>query len=124
MFGVAPASGFLAECRRKEHRIDPRGQIVPRHEVAGKLIIRSITQHKLHFVVRFECVQVVHVERVGLAGVGTLHVHNFDHALGHMPQRPLPAGLEQHCITGPHQSLHQWHQLPFLQHRLAAGDLD
>ena len=75
-------------------------------------------------VVRFERVQVIHVERIGLAGVGTFHVHNFNHALGHMLQWPLTTGLKQHCITGPQQSLHQWYQLAFLQHRLPAGDLD
>ena len=41
----------------------PPPQMVARHEIAGKLVVRPVTQHKLDFILRVEQHRTVHLAR-------------------------------------------------------------
>ena len=75
----------------------PTGRQVPTsNDIARELIIRTIFDDELHFVVRREAIEVGPVVLTDLAAAGALDVDDF-HDLGRNPiDRTMAARFEQH----------------------------
>src|SRR5271157_2643495 len=91
---------------------------------AREFVIAPAGNHKFHLVVGYECAQILYAESVTLAGVGTLHIHDFHYLRRHAFQRPLTARLQQNGVACNQQPVHQRNRFALLQHRLASSDLD
>src|SRR5271156_2955932 len=121
---VSRAASIFAECGRKQNRCYSSRQMMMCHEIASELIIRPAAQHEFDFVGGIERVQVVNVEAVSFARVRTLDVHDLNYTFRHPFQRPFAAGFEQYRVAVVQEALHERYYFAFLQHRLAACDLD
>ena len=84
---------------------------------------RAILDDELHFVVRRQRVEIAPVVLVGLAARRALDVDDLDHFVWNAPDRPVPAGFEQHGPAAVDETPHQRVDI-VLQQRFAAGDLD
>src|SRR5258708_10877484 len=124
MRAVTGASSFLAECWRKQHRIHPLHEVVPRGKGAGEFVVSAVAKDKLNLITIAERFQVLHSESTGLTRVGTFHVHNLDYSCWHSIERALAAGFKQDLVAALQKLPHQGHDLALLQHRLSARDLD
>jgi len=119
---AAVAAGLLAESRRKQNGVHPLSQLIARSKIARELIVCAVAQHKLDLVMGMERIEVLHVEGIGLAGVGAFDIHNLDHASRHMPQRALAARFQQDGVAFIEQTQHERNKFALLEHRFAAGD--
>src|SRR6266478_711787 len=97
---------------------------MPPNEITRKLVVRAIAQHELDLIVGPERLQILDRKSIGLARVGTLHVHDLDDLHWHTRQGSLAAGLKQNLVAAVEQLLHKRNHFLLLQHRFAARDLD
>src|SRR5271157_14840 len=121
---IANTCCILAKRGRENHRSDSRAELMLSDKFPREFVIAPAGNHKFHLVVGYECAQILYAESVTLAGVGTLHIHDFHYLRRHAFQRPLTARLQQNGVACNQQPVHQRNRLALLQHRLASGDLD
>src|ERR1700687_1979377 len=74
-----PLPLWIFEHRRKQYLFHPLRQAVLQRQVARKFIIAPRGKHELHFIVFGQPLEIPHLERIRLARIGTLHVHNLDY---------------------------------------------
>jgi len=109
--------------RRDMNSVGTTGQIVARDYVACVLVIQSILDNKLHFVVRPDAIQVAPIVLPGFAATRALHVEDRDDASGDARGAAVTTCLEKHRPATVEQALHERIHI-LLQQWLTAGDLD
>src|SRR5262245_37901237 len=109
--------------RREVDRCSATSNLLPRDDIAGKLVVGAILDDELHLVLGAEPLEIPPVILPVFTTAWTLHVEDSHDAIRNTLDASMAAGLEQDGLPAVEKALHERIDI-LLQQRFATGHLN
>src|SRR5580704_7766669 len=94
-----PFSFRVVEHRREQYLANAVGELMFLRKFAREFVVLARRNHEFHFVVVAEQIEISILKRIRRAGIGALHIDDFDDVFGQFADESLAAGFDHHRVA-------------------------